>query len=100
MNESSILSRALTRGGDKMYKILIKYNQSRNMNNLWMIHGTVIESKSGSSTVQNFVEFETDDLDVLKSEIDKLDKIYRYESIKVIKNIDYSILVSVNDSDN
>ena len=83
-----------------MYKILIKYNQSRNMNNLWMIHGTVIESKSGSSTVQNFVEFETDDLDVLKSEIDKLDKIYGYESIKVIKNIDYSILVSVNDSDN
>lgn len=83
-----------------MYKILIKYT-STSSNNLWKFHGTTSTSNiSGSDST--FTEFETDDISVLEAEVKKLDMELGHAYIKVIKDIDYDVLVDVpgeNDAD-
>lgn len=80
-----------------MYKILIKHNPSANKSNttLWKAHGTM----STSTTVTAFKEFETDDLEVLSAEVVALDKIYGFENIKVIKEIDVTYGVEIVDDE-
>lgn len=70
-----------------MYKILIKYT-SASKKTFWYSHETIQED--GTS-----MKFETDDLEVLKAEINKLDKQIGFENIRVVDDIDYDVLVSV-----
>lgn len=79
-----------------MYKILIRYNDKHN---LWQSYGTTILSASTSSS---FNEFETDDIEVLKSEILKLDAIYGHDAIKIVEDVTlkYSVDVILNITDN
>lgn len=76
-----------------MYQILIKYQNSKL--NLW--------EESGTYTTKNdkteFLKFETDDEEILKSEILRLDAIYGFENIKVIKIIDIDFDVKINQSE-
>ena len=68
-----------------MYKILIKYSSKLNKI-YWRSHLTDDES----------IEFETDDLEVLKEEIKKLDKIYGYENIRIVNDLTYDVLINLN----
>lgn len=72
-----------------MYNILIKYNESKN---LWQLYGT---SSSTTSSEETFVPFETDDLEKLKTEIKILDEKYGHENIKVVKDVAYVIDVNI-----
>ena len=67
-----------------MYKILIKYSSKLNKV-YWRNHLTDDES----------IEFETDDLEVLKEEIKKLDKIYGYENIRIVNDLTYDVLINL-----
>lgn len=77
-----------------MYQILIKYQNSKL--NLW--------EESGTYTTQNdkteFYKFETDDLEILKKEILRLDAIYGSENIKVVKTIDIELDVKIRQEEN
>ena len=78
-----------------MYKILIKYSSDK-ITNLWQAYGSSTTSTTGSTS---FTEFETDDIEVLKSELIKLDKEHGFDSVKVIKEIDVTYTVDVADID-
>lgn len=79
-------------GENKMYNILIKYNDSKS---LWQLYGT---SSSTTSNEETFVPFETDDLEKLKAEIKILDEKYGHENIKVVKTIEYTVDITISDS--
>ena len=66
-----------------MYKILIKY-VSTSQRVFWEEYSITQEDGTIS-------EFETDDIDLLINEINKLDKIYGYENIRVINDINYAV---------
>lgn len=74
-----------------MYNILIKYNDSKN---LWQLYGV---SSSTTSSTEIFTPFETDDLEKLKTEIKTLDEKYGHENIKVIKTVEYTVDVTISD---
>lgn len=78
-----------------MYKILILYKAEHN---LWQQYGTTATS-SASGGKSTFTEFATDDLEVLKAEILKLDKIYGHENIKVYKDVtaNFSVNFTMDD---
>lgn len=83
-----------------MYKILIKYNTSSSTNNLWQFHGTTTSTSNVSGSQSTFTEFETDDISVLEEEVRKLDMELGHTYIKVIKEVDYDVLVDVTDDEN
>ena len=74
-----------------MYNILIKYNDSKS---LCQLYGT---SSSTTSNEETFVPFETDDLEKLKAEVIRLDAMYGHENIKVVKTIEYTVDVTISD---
>ena len=80
-----------------MYKILIKYNTSSSTNNLWQFHGTTTSTSNASGSQSTFTEFETDDISALEEEVRKLDMELGHTYIKVIKEVDYDVLVDVAD---
>ena len=75
-----------------MYNILIKYNDSKS---LWQLYGT---SSSTTSNEETLVPFETADLEKLKTEIKTLDEKYGHENIKVVKDVVYAVDVIISDS--
>lgn len=70
-----------------MYKILLKYNG--NKQNMWESYGATTNSTSA------FTEFETDDVTVLKAEIEKLDAQYGHENIRVIQDVTVSYAATI-----
>lgn len=74
-----------------MYKILILYNADHN---LWQQYGTTTTS-SVSGNKSSFTEFATDDIEVLKAEILKIDRQYGFERIKVYKDISANYSVDI-----
>lgn len=80
-----------------MYKILIKYPNEK-FPNLWESYGITTTSSIGSET--SFTEFETDDIEILKTEIAKLDSKYGHDSIRVIKDVSYEVQIAVSDTSN
>lgn len=72
-----------------MYKILIKYT-STSKGIFWRAYE--IKAEDGTS-----IEFVTDDIEVLKAEINKLDKSIGYKNIRVINDISYDVLVNVDE---
>ena len=72
-----------------MYKIFIKYTSTFNRT-YWYAHEIINEE--GQT-----MEFSTTDFEVLKSEINKLNKEIGYKDIRVIQDIDYDINVDVFD---
>lgn len=79
-----------------MYKILIKYNTDHN---LWKQYGTTTSSTTNSDTTTTFQEFQTDDVEVLKEEIIKLDKKYGFENIKVYKDVTANYSVEITEEE-
>ena len=78
-----------------MYKIMILYN---NKNHLWKQYGSTTTTTTASgSTTEAFTEFETDDLEVLKEELIKLDAIYGHENIRPYKDLTTTYTVEVED---
>lgn len=77
-----------------MYRILIKHNTSSPTTSLWKEYGTTTTVES----VSTFTPFETENLDTLKEEINKLDKIYGYENIMAVRPIEYKISLEVEDA--
>lgn len=72
-----------------MYKILISYNKDHN---LWQSYGTTTTSTtSGSKSI--FTEFATDDVEILKAELLKLDSIYGFQNLRVVTDVtaNYSV---------
>lgn len=80
-----------------MYKILIKHNTNANKSDttIWRMHG----STTTSTTATLFKEFETDDIETLKTELLAIDAIYGSENIKLVKEIDINYSVDVADPD-
>ena len=80
-----------------MYKILIKHNPNANKSGttIWRMHG----STTTSTTATLFKEFETDDIETLKTELLAIDAIYGSENIKLVKEIDINYSVDVADPD-
>ena len=76
-----------------MYNILIKHNDSKK---LWQLYGTT----TVASNTETFTPFEADDLEKLKAEVIRLDAMYGHENIKVVKTIEYTVDVTISDSDN
>lgn len=78
-----------------MYKILISYNSDRN---LWQQYGTTTSNTSDGKSI--FTEFVTDDIEILKTEILKLDKQIGYDQIKIYKDVtaNYSVDFVVDDT--
>lgn len=74
-----------------MYKILILYKAEHN---LWQQYGTAITS-SVSGDKSTFTEFATDDLEVLKTEILRLDKQVGHENIKIYKDVTANFSVNI-----
>lgn len=77
-----------------MYKILIKYTSSSS-NELWKFHGTTTSTSTTTGSQSTFTEFETDDISVLEEEVKKLDMELGHAYIKVIKEVDYDVLVDI-----
>lgn len=78
-----------------MYKILILYKAEHN---LWQQYGTTATSSvSGGKSI--FTEFATDDVDILKEELLKLDKEYGFSNVKVYQDItaNYSVDIVVDE---
>ena len=72
-----------------MYKILIKY-KSTSKKTFWQSYETTDEEG-------NAIEFATDDFEVLKEVIHKLDSQIGFENLRVINDVTYSIAVNVID---
>lgn len=70
-----------------MYKILILYNKDHN---LWKQYGTTT-----SGDKETFVEFATDDIEILQQEVLKLDRKIGFENIKIYRDIsaDYTVYI-------
>ena len=72
-----------------MYKILIKYISK--MNDIyWKSH--MVTNEMGET-----VEFSTDDFEVLREEIRKLDAIHGHSGLRVINDVTYAIRVELFD---
>lgn len=79
-----------------MYKILILYKAEHN---LWQQYGTTATS-SASGGKSTFTEFATDDIEVLKAEILKLDQQVGHDHIKVYKDVtaNFSVDIAVDNT--
>lgn len=73
-----------------MYRIFIKYT-STFKKTFWYEHQTTLED--GTTT-----EFSTSDLEVLKNEIKKLDEQIGTDSIRIVNDISYDVLVNVTET--
>lgn len=78
-----------------MYKILISYNADHK---LWQSYGTTTTS-STSGSKSTFTEFATDDVEVLKAELLKIDREYGFSNVKVYQDVtaNYSVDIVTDD---
>lgn len=76
------------------YKILIKHNSDKK-NNLWQSYGSSVTTTSASSTTTTFTEFSTEDIEVLKAEIVKLDAEVGHSNIRVVCDIELTYGVEI-----
>lgn len=72
-----------------MYKILIKYTSTSNKI-FW-------QSYEVTDNEGNIIEFSTDNFEVLREEMNKLDSKYGFENIRIINDVTYSITVDIID---
>lgn len=73
-----------------MYKILIRYTSSLKKT-FWKTHMTTNEE--GET-----VEFSTDDINVVKEEVKKINSEIGFDGIRVIKDVTYSVLIDISES--
>ncbi len=71
-----------------MYKILIKYTSKLNK-----IYWRFYEKLEDGTNI----EFSTDSIDVLESEIQKIASKFGYDDIKIVKDFTYNILVDISE---
>lgn len=81
-----------------MYKIMIKHTTSSNSSlaeKMYEIYGSEVTSKNATGSTTTFTPFETDDKEVLKAELLKLDKIYGHENIVAYEEIELTYGVEI-----
>lgn len=78
--------------GEKMFKILVKYSSSFGRD-FYHLH-TVRAEESNEE-----IEFSTDDVEELKKMVAELDKIYGSDSIRIIKDISYTIDIGIEEKE-
>ena len=76
------------------YKILIKHNSDKK-NNLWQSYGSSVTTTSASSTTTTFTEFSTEDIEVLRAEVIKLDAEVGHNNIRVVSDIELTYGVEI-----
>lgn len=76
-----------------MYKILIQYNKEHH---LWQQYGITTNTKDASGESKLFTEFATDDIEEVKKEVLKLDKIYGFSQIMVINDITFDVNIKID----
>lgn len=76
-----------------MYKILIQYNKEHH---LWQQYGITTNTKDTSGESKSFTEFATDDIETVKKEVLKLDRIYGNENVKVYKDLTATYHVDID----
>lgn len=76
-----------------MYKILIQYNKEHH---LWQQYGITTSTKCVSGESDTFTEFATDDIEEVKKEVLKLDRIYGNENVKVYKDLTATYHVDID----
>lgn len=76
-----------------MYKILIQYN---NEHHLWKQYGITTSINCISGESKSFTEFATDDIEEVKKEVLKLDRIYGNEGVKVYKDLTATYHVDID----
>lgn len=85
-----------------MYKILVNhkvFSDSPKAGEIWHSYGVTTTSTTTINTSNTeFKEFETDDVEVLKAEVEKLDKLYGHDYIRVINDVTYDVLVDVTET--
>lgn len=74
------------------YKILIKHNSDKK-NNLWQSYGN--STTAIGSTDATFTEFSTEDLDVLRAEIIKLDSEVGHNNIRIVQDVEVTYGVEI-----
>ena len=80
------------------YKILIKHNSDKK-NNLCQSYGNSITTTSASSTTTTFTEFSTEDIEVLKTEIQKIIAERGNSEIRIVKDVEITYGVDVVDDE-
>lgn len=76
-----------------MYKILIQYNKEHH---LWQQYSVTTNTKDVSGESKSFTEFATDDIEEVKKEVLKLDKIYGFSQIMVINDITFDVNIKID----
>lgn len=87
-----------------MYKIMIKHSTSSNSSlagKMYEVYGSEITSKNAMGATTTFTPFETDDIEVLKAEVLKLDSIYGHENIMICQIVDvtYDVEITTDDTE-
>ena len=84
-----------------MYKILVNhkiFSDSPKAGEIWHSYGiTTTSTTTTNSSSTEFKEFETDDIDILREEVEKLDKLYGHDYIRIISDVTYDVLVDVKE---
>lgn len=85
-----------------MYKILVNhkvFSESPKAGEIWHSYGvTTTSTTTTKSSSTEFKEFETDDIEVLKAEVEKLHKLYGHDYIRIVHDITSSCIVSIDGS--
>ena len=77
--------------GEKMFKILVKYSSFGR--DFYHLHTVRAEEYNEE------IEFSTDDVEELKKMVAELDKIYGSDSIRIIKDISYTIDIGIEEKE-
>lgn len=76
-----------------MYKILIQYNKEHH---LWQQYGITTNTKSASGESKSFTEFATNDIEDVKREVLKLDRIYGNENVRAYNDLTMTYCVDID----
>lgn len=78
-----------------MFRIFVKYDNEK-IRDLWREYGT---SSSTTGSTSTFTPFETDDIDVLRDEVMRLDSEIGHDSIRVVQDVALQYGVTVIEED-
>ena len=77
---------------------MIKHSTSSNSamaNKMFEVYGSEVTSKNATGTTSTFTPFETEDVEALKAEVLKLDRVYGHENIMVCQVVELTYGVEI-----
>lgn len=81
-----------------MYRIMIKHTTSSSSvmaDKMYEVYGSEVTSKNATGTTSVFTPFETDDVEILKAEVLKLDRVYGHKNIMVCQIVELAYDVEI-----